>query len=123
MGLRRFWILLFVFSVTNCFAETFHGLIKPINSTYSHESMVTFPFKVSNLQYSLQNPFNSTNLVSDIVFNIHFDQNNNYKKIQDLGSSHHHLSQSRKLFPTFQKGGYHLCMINRNDAFYCKFQI
>lgn len=123
MHLRRFWILLLLFSVSNCFAESFPGLLISINPTHSQESIVTHPLKVSDLEYGLHNPFNSTNLVSDIVEYIHFDQNNNYKKIQDLGYSHHRSSQNRKQYLAIQKDAYHVCMIKLNDAFFCKFQI
>jgi len=123
MDLRRFWILLLLFTVTNCLAETFPDFKKSITSKYAQESVVTHPLKVSDLQYGLNNPFNSTNLVSDVVQNIHFDQNNNYKKIQVFGSSHHRSVQIKTLYLTFQKDAYHLCMIKLNDAFFCKFQI
>ena len=85
-------------SVSNCFAETFPGLNKSINTKYSQESIVTHPLKANDLQYGLYNPFNSTNLVSDIVEHIHFDRNNNYKKIQVLGSSHHRSSKNQESY-------------------------
>jgi hypothetical protein len=124
MHLQRFWILLLLFTVTYCFAEPFPSPNKSNNPGYFQESMVTYPFKVSNLQYNWRNPFDSDNLVSDIVVNFQFDHNNNYKKIQDLGStSLQHLTQTQNLYLTLHSSAYHFCMIKSNEVFLCKFQI
>jgi len=124
MYLRRFWTLLLLLTITNCFAEPFPGLNKSINPEYSQKSMINYPLRVTNLQYNWHSPFNSDNLVSDIVVNLHFDYNNNYKKIQYLGStSHQHLTQIQKLYLTLHSSDYHFCMIKSNEAFLCKFQI
>jgi hypothetical protein len=124
MRLQKFCILLLLLTVTDCFADPFPGPNKSINPESFQESIVTYPYKVSNLQYNWHNPFDSDNLVSDIVVNFQFDHNNNYKKIQDLGStSLQDLSQTQKLYLTLQRSGYHFCMIKSNEAFLCKFLI